>query len=333
MNTDRSHLLFLDDAEFDAFVRLERERRRRSNDRPPGARLSTDCPVRMVQAVYDEQARISIDAGDAERGHEMESRIRATLLAGVEHDYQPPVVWASGVSAFDVRTTADGMLWDFKSTKNALRLHSEYVTVTQRRMVAAGMSVGSRVGIIVASPTNYRWAGPFHVVLTGEAHELYTTQLGSVAGAFAMLDAVQTPEGLPSWRSARWWREQFGLACTCGGCVDHTRMDASSAIESMLMTYEAAIDTASDAGLVLGGKVAWKWASDGLRARLIAALDRAAERHKPAAIENGTRIDVETDGWRCSWNPKTQQWRLNRKPREPDSPIPDALKNDVELAA
>lgn len=313
MNFDRTHLLFHTDDEFEAFVQYERERRAHSNMRPAGARLSTVCPVRLVQAVHDERANQPIDIGDAERGHEMESRVRATLLAGVPHEYQPRVDWAKGISAFDMRELDNGDIWDIKSTTGRI----EYKPVTLRRMVAAGMPIGSVVRILVVHPGNYRWSGPHDVPLEERDHDHYTLELGRIVKAFDQLERVQDPARLTDWRRGAWWGETFGLVCSCGGCTDHTQLEANQAVEKMGFRYELAMDRAEDAGKLIGGKVQWKWQDAGLRADLVAALDRQAEGRKEAAIEDAASIVIETygtnRGLRCSWSPKSRTWTIKRK--------------------
>jgi hypothetical protein len=312
VNFERRHLLFQSDDEFDAFVRFERERRAHSSMRPAGARLSTVCPVRLVQAVHDDRAEQPIDPGDAERGHEMESRIRATMLHGEPHEYQPRVDWSHGVSAFDVRET-DGTLWDFKSSAGRI----EYKPVTLRRMVAAGMDVGSVVRILVVHPGNYTWNGPYDVELDEPTRDHYAIELRKIGTALDQLKAEKHPERGSDWRVRAWWATTFGLVCSCGGCTDHTELEANNAVERMGFRMELAMDRAEEAGRMIGGKVQWKWLDVGVRADLIAALDRQAEARKPDAIANGSSIVIETygtsRGLRCSWSPKSATWTVKHK--------------------
>lgn len=318
MNLDRPNLIFQSPDEREAFFEFERQRAARSDVRPFGARLSTPCPVRMVQAIFDESARTPIDPGDAERGHEMESRVRATLLAGIEHQHQPRIDWAHGVSAFDIRLAASGDLLELKSTVGRLNVHHDYKTTTLRRMVAAGMSAGDAVQIIVVSPSNYRFAGPFPVVLTQDDVERWTVQLGKVGKALAYLAPDDAPERSDTWREGAWWRQRFGLECDCGGCTDHTQIDANGKVESLGFRWELAMDSVEAASAMLGGKASFEWRDEnGVRGQLIAALDRQIDRHREAAILAGKPIVVETymtdRGLRASWSPKTGRWLIKRR--------------------
>lgn len=316
----RTHLTFQSDAEFNAYVAYERERRARSANRPMGARLSTPCPVRMCQAVYDDSAQSPIDPGDAERGHEIESRVRATLLYDVKHAHQPRVDWSHGVTANDMLMhepvpdllDADDLV-EVKSTIGSMGVHPDHRATTTRRMVAANMPVGSVVKLLVVHPGNYRWAGPFDIVLDQDAQDRWSLQLSKIASTLNLLATIDAPERQDWWRLRTWWNQR-GLACDCGGCTDHIEVEPNDALVRLAYRYAIELDAADEAAAALGGKVSVKWSDNGtgVRASLLDALDRQAGPRKQEAIRTGEAIRIKTDALGCSWSPKAGRWTLKR---------------------
>lgn len=276
-------LLFRDSAEFVTFCQYEAERRakkeRDGGGRPLGLRLSTVCPQRMVKAVFDpKKFSTPIDEGDAERGHEMESRYRAIVLRDIEHEYQPVVDWGIGISAFDF--LVDGQLAELKSTIGAMTMHTDWRTTTERRMVANNMSAGSVVDVYAVHPGNLDLRGPFHVELSAQLIEEHGEQLAAIRNAYAFFAPMPIPEKADQWDSAEWW-ELIGLPCKCGWCEPLRGCDASPALERMIARYHlhrsVFEDAVADAGGVLGWKVKTKdYLDDGLHRKIINACESLA---------------------------------------------------------
>jgi hypothetical protein len=271
---------------FQAYERERRARQQRSGKgRPLGLRLSTACPVRMVKAVFEPGWYATpIDIGDAERGHELESRFRAIALLDVPHVYQPRVDWGVGVSAFDFQLNGEGEILELKTKAGRAYMQSDYRITTTRRMVAAGFTPGSQVQVVVVSPGNYDvTAGEaLMVTLDDVAHAQHSKILAGVREAYASLQVMKDPAASDDYSTPEWWAA-FNLVCACGWCEPLAKSDASPAIERLIVRYDLHLrafqKATEDATRVLGLKVkSREWAEDKLHRQILEAAEFHAQR-------------------------------------------------------
>lgn len=318
-------LIFANDSQFEAFYTYEQERRaiaaRTGGARPLGVRLSTPCPVRMVKSVFDPEGfSLPVDPGDAERGHEFESRWRAICLQGIDHEYQPSIDYGIGVSAWDVVVPDwDVPTIELKTTIGKLgSVHTDWRTTTERRMVAAGMQPGALVNVFAIHPGNLRNVGPLEVELSEDAHAKHAELLWGVQSALEALTKFETPETRKEWNDAAWWKQQHQIECVCGWCIPLKEWEANDAIERLISRYHLhalAIDELeADSGAVLGVKFTKKWSDDGLRARIIEAAQFQAVKQE---VPDGEPVHIRAYGVDPEYDIKRNRkgvWSIKARP-------------------
>lgn len=251
-------------------IQLQRVRERAftDNERPVGARLSIDDPVRRVKAIFDPFWRVHIDDGIGERGYLCEDLLEICVISNDTGPYrhgtyqaQVEIPWGptgqgwSSAFDFNVSGSASGSrVVSCKSSAKApvdVLVPSAANVAQERRMLAlAGSPAGTPFDVWMVHPGMLAARGPFTHLLEQQHIDDALAEAEAVANAwrfFVQLDL--TPEQLrdhPVWNSPAEWRERWGLVST-SGAFHYRSLDASDAIEARVEAFLHARREAADA--------------------------------------------------------------------------------------
>jgi hypothetical protein len=269
--TELPRLLFgPDDADaFTLFQQYEAERfqrklRHADDSRPMGMRLSNPCPCCRVKAVFDPWYSLPIDEGVGDRGHEMESRVRACLLRDTDHEAQVPIEWGDGnKSAWDFMVGNHIPTWSIADADAILEVKSAIngtaPTATHKAQVTRMAAADDRadhclVDFLIVSPSSYQcWHTGYYI--TEDELAPARAELEACIKAHDYLDQLDDPTTSTEWDSDEWWQE-LGVA-QCSKCKQITTVDGDNAMEraawrldltsAALREAKAAYDTARTA--------------------------------------------------------------------------------------
>lgn len=216
----------------------DRRKDRELNTRPMGRRLSTDCPIRRVKEFYDHLYRTPIHPGVAERGFEMESRFRAALPEMIV-EWQPPIIWQGGVSAYDFIDN-EGIPVDLKSVNKSGRPGPSTANKRQgeRMLVAAGEQPGAKIRYYITNPGTLEARGPYEHELTQKRHAEVSIEIERVEAATAFWQALERPTESKKWNDSDHWFKKLGLSCRCGACLRHDAESAGTALDRLASQYQ-----------------------------------------------------------------------------------------------
>jgi len=221
------------------FIEFESERIKQresgESDRPMGLRLSTECPVRRVREFLDDRYRLNLAPGIAERGHEMENRIRA-IMPHLFTYYQQTITWSAGSSAFD-GFSRDGRPVEVKSAVGKRTPSTANKRQADRMLTAYGCSVGTQIEFWMVDPAKLVAIGPTIHTLTAERKTQVEIELAACTEAYK---TITNPDD-DQLNTAEYWHQQYGLICNCGACINHDNtVDADHPLEQIATAYDLA---------------------------------------------------------------------------------------------
>jgi hypothetical protein len=221
-------------------------------ERPSGARLSIDDPVRRVKAIFDPWWRTPVKDEIGRRGYLCEDLLEVGVImaeTGIyahvdEYDEQVTIPWGPAgegwQSAFDF-VLAGGRVVSCKSSTTApiekLKPSSANVAQERRMLALAGRAAGTKFDVWMVHPGSLAARGPFTYVLEQEHIDAALAEADGVERAWDHFKRApknnrgdRAPWDLPEWNDPDYWERTYGLVST-SGAFRFERLDACGAIE------------------------------------------------------------------------------------------------------
>lgn len=222
-------------------------------ERPQGARLSIDDPVRRVKAIFDPWWRTPVKDEIGRRGYLCEDLLEVGVImadTGIyahvdEYDEQVTIPWGPDgegwQSAFDF-VLAGGRVVSCKSVftntpVEKLKPSAANIAQERRMMALAGKPAGAKFDVWMVHPGALAARGPFTYTLEQEHIDAAVAEADGVTRAWDHFKRApkndhgeRAPWDLPEWNDPDYWERTYGLVST-SGAFRYERLDACGAIE------------------------------------------------------------------------------------------------------
>lgn len=235
-----------------------------NGERPDGARLSIDDPVRRVKACFDPFWTLPIKDEIGRRGYLCEDLLEVGVIlrdTGIyghvdSYDTQVAIPWGPGgrwQSAYDFVLAGGRVVSCKSSTGNSIeKLKPSSANIAQeRRMLALdARPAGTRFDVWMVHPGSLAARGPFTYQLEQEHIDAALEEAYRVGMAWSYFDKVKRTGGDPredeAWDDPAAWLEAWGLEST-SGAFRYSRLNASDAIMARATSFLRARARASEA--------------------------------------------------------------------------------------